>query len=161
MSHLCPQVEKAFQSLSPNQYPQQTSRLQMVYHLAAIPRPAWPPKYRPEQTHPFIMMTATIVPGLWHLLQPTACAVQAVGLRLYMHQLGCLHKVLCIAMPSNERGVRKDGCPSIHHLPQALAWPQEARSNKKMGNRTDKLKQMRKIKTIQALLFSSSPASQQ
>lgn len=86
--------------------------------------------------------------GPRHLLQPAACAVQAVRLRLYVHQLGCLHKVVHIAMLSNERGVRGDSCPSIHHLPWALAWPEEARSDRKMGNRIDKLKQMRKIKTI-------------
>lgn len=56
-------------------------------------------------------------PRPWHSLQPSACTVWVVRLRLYTHQLGSLHKVLCVAMPSNERSQR--GWLSTHHLPQA------------------------------------------
>lgn len=64
-----------------------------------------------------------------HSLQPSACTVWVVRLGLYTHQLGPLHKVLCVATPSRERGVRGDGCPSTHHLPQALARPEKARTD--------------------------------
>lgn len=136
MSHLCPWVEKAVQSPSPKQHPQQKPRLQMVYHLAAILGHLHTDQSRHAPHHNdghncHQHATWAGSPGPWHSLQPAACAVQAVGLRLYMHQLGHLHKVPHVAMPSNERGVRRDGCLSIHHFPRVLAWPEEARSDKK------------------------------
>lgn len=76
-----------------------------------------------------------------HSLQPSACTVCVVRLRLYMHQLGPLHKVLCVAMPSNERSQR--GWLSVHPPPPtgtSQAWRGKNRlknGKQNSGSQTD------------------------
>lgn len=71
-----------------------------IYHLAAILRPAWPAKCRPEQT---------------------------CSLSQWQPQLSPVCRLVKLAWTTGARG---DGCPSIHHLPCTVVWPENVRSDK-------------------------------